>query len=537
MRLLDRAANALGFLSKDQVAADISRYYAKGEDRGMPANRATTPLQEQLRALAETCDIARDCIEARKQMVLATPWEFQAIPGADPAVAAAEIEIAKVFYATGGGLGGPGRDFDEFTSVVVEDLLVIGATALYRRLTRGGAIFSVEPVDAATIEPLVDASGFPPEPPAPAYEQRINFQLRGSYTSEQLRYLRWSARSNSKYGRSPTEFAFGAISQYLGVEKWNAEWFRTGDGEWAYWQTPKDWTAAERKEFNAILAEINKRYAAGKRASDLSLPAGPERISGRPRAEAEYLGTSLRLSYRIAAPYNVTLTTLGFAGEQYKTTSEEQRRLSELWGNKPLLRRLEWLHHDIVSQDLGLTSIRLAYQTHEEDRESWAKSLGDAGSAIIATNEGREKMGLPRAEGPLVDALFVLRPDGTPLIIGYTGDAADATGIGAEQAETKTPAAEPASLEKAAEEDLRRWKRQALKYHREGHLEKALAFTSAAIPAERREQIAETLEKARTAEDVRAAFAPPDELGAVTGAVAERLLSAVREERGRRQGW
>jgi hypothetical protein len=200
---------------------------------------------------------------------------------------------------------------------------------------------------------------------------------------------------------------------------------------------------------------------------------------------------------------------------------------------------------DLLHEDLGLATVEFRFDTLATDRLLMANVLKQAGPERFTVNESREMLGQPEAEGPLVDALWTATPAGVPLVLGYPKGKtpADTGAPVVPPEEAPAPAAEtpppPETLQKA-DADLRRWRKQALKFHREGHLEKALTFTSDAIPAGQRGQIAEALEKATTAEDVRAAFelqAAPETTAARLAGDLEALLHGVREERGRRSGW
>jgi hypothetical protein len=50
-------------------------------------------------------------------------------------------------------------------------MLVIDAATIYPRYARGGALYSLDIIDGATIKPLIGEDGRAPEPPDPAYQQ------------------------------------------------------------------------------------------------------------------------------------------------------------------------------------------------------------------------------------------------------------------------------------------------------------------------------------------------------------------------------
>ena len=50
-------------------------------------------------------------------------------------------------------------------------MLVTDAATIYPRYARGGALYSLDIIDGATIKPLIGEDGRAPEAPDPAYQQ------------------------------------------------------------------------------------------------------------------------------------------------------------------------------------------------------------------------------------------------------------------------------------------------------------------------------------------------------------------------------
>lgn len=548
--LWERGLARLGWLRKAEAEALATlaargavRYEASRDSIGGPGLRGGTELTHfsNLRFLADACDAVRICVDECKAQVLGTPWSI--VPSdkaADTGQEEREVEQGLEFFETTGGLGGPGQSYTEFVEELLEDLLVCGCAALYRRPTKGGDVYSIEIVDAATIKPLLSPEGWAPQDNEVAFEQHVGGRKVGEFTAAQMYYLRLSPRSNSRWGRSPTEKVLSAIYQYLGWDDLALSWLRDGDAEHTLYFTPQDWTQRRNLEFSEYLDSLNETLA--KRQSKAAvIPDGVRRESGRPRAEGVGETEQVHCLKRIAKAFALNASVLGFAGETYKVSQGEQLRLAELSAKLPRLRMLETLFTDILHEDRGLTTVQFQFDILPYDRLLMANMLKQAGPERVTLNEGRELLGEPPAEGPYADALWTSTPSGEPYILGYPKglmpqDTGEPEVTELEEPPTEEAAEEPPALEKA-KPDLRRWQRQALKFQREGHLEKALAFQSDMIPPVVCEEIAGALSKAQTAEEVRAAFAPPSELDLVAGAVTQRLLGAIREERGRREGW
>lgn len=510
-------------------AGPIMRFDARQDNRQYGELRAELTSFRMLRRLAETCDAVANAVQCRIDQIRSTPLSFRAPADADPEVAEGQVTQAEEFFATEGGLGGPGVTFQDLLCILVEDLLVIGCCALYRRPTKGGDTYSIEYVDAATIKPLLTDGGWRPLPPEPAYEQVDARGKRvGAFTADEMRYIRFRARSDSRWGRSPTENVLGAIAQYIAADDYNLSYFVDGDGEWSYWKVPADWSPDQIKAFDAYVEAVNKARAGKQGAARRSMPAGPERVSARPRSEAAFEKTQVHLVRRIARAFSLSASVLGFEGVQYKVAQEDQRKTAELWGENVLKLLLKGLFDDILHEDLNLPDVEAVWLDEVEDLEPVARMITQAGTQRVSPNRAREMLGLPPAEGPYVNALYEMTGAGQIVVIGWE------PGTDAPQ-ETAPEHDPPISAETRA--DLERWERKALRMLKEGDVRKC-RFESSFIPPPLCEAIEDKLQVAKSAADVRAAFAlgGPVDLARIAGDL-ETLLAISRAERGKREAW
>lgn len=548
--LLTKAeAKALASEAADNArrdAHDAYRYQAERDGYGEASLRggAGLPLFSHLRYLADACDAVRLCVEECKAQILSTPWHIVAADkAANTGEEKREIVQAQEFFESEGGLGPPGESFVEFTEKLLEDLLVCGAAAVYRRPTQGGKTYSVEVIDAATIKPLVSKEGWAPQGDEPAYEQNIGGRVVGTYTTSELYYLRMAPRSNSRWGRSPTERALSAIYQYLGWDDLTLSWLRDGDADHTIYTTPPEWTPKQNIAFAEYLESLNQTLSK-RQNTPIVITDGVKKYPARPRPESVGEKEQIHCLKRIAKAFQLNASVLGFAGETYKVAQGEQLRLAELSAKLPRLQMLSRFFTTILREDLGLEKVQFVFDVLPSDRMVIATVLNRAGHTYFTQNEGRQMLGLGPAEGRWVDALWTPLPDGTPMILGYPkGMTPMDTGEEEAGEEATAPPAEEETEElgKAARDDLRRWERKALKLHREG---KALdfAFTSEVIPGAVSTRVAAGLSKAQTPAEIREAFrqaaaAEPSLTASRLAGDLEQLLHAVREERGRRQGW
>ena len=104
----------------------------------------------------------------------------------------------------------PDHTWRQWISEVLEDVLVLDAACVYVWPRRNKTLYSLLPVDAATIAILPDVNGLLPEPPAPAYEQRIAGGVTARLTKREMIYEMMNPRPHSLYGLSPTEVVLHA---------------------------------------------------------------------------------------------------------------------------------------------------------------------------------------------------------------------------------------------------------------------------------------------------------------------------------------
>jgi len=162
--------------------------------------RAYEPLSfEQLQAFATNCDPLRLVIETRKDQVSGLDWTVKAREGYD--VPPDLIASAEAFFRSPDGE----QDFDSWVRVLLDDLLVIDAPAIYRRRNKAGELEALEIIYGGTIKPILDPWGRMPKDGGPAYQQILKGLPAVDYTPDDLIYKPRNRRSHKAYGMSPVE--------------------------------------------------------------------------------------------------------------------------------------------------------------------------------------------------------------------------------------------------------------------------------------------------------------------------------------------
>jgi hypothetical protein len=236
-----------------QPLAPMAPPEVKGRQFDYPfgANINYTPRSDsaisfaELRALADALPLLRAVIETRKDQIAALDFSVRS---RDPAAGAGAAPRAKAVLAF---LDRPDRrhSFPAWLRMLLEDMLVIDAATVYPRLTRAGALYSLDIVDGSTIKPLIGEDGRSPEPPDPAYQQVLHGVPAADFSSDELLYLPRNARSHRLYGMSPVEQIALTINIALRRDVATLEYYRAGSAPDAFATLPSSWTLDQIKQF------------------------------------------------------------------------------------------------------------------------------------------------------------------------------------------------------------------------------------------------------------------------------------------------
>ncbi|GIK83029.1 MAG: hypothetical protein BroJett024_41340 [Alphaproteobacteria bacterium] len=197
----------------------------------------------EMRALADNYDLLRLVIETRKDQLAKLEWNIR--PKRTGAAEDGRCKQISEFFAS------PDRehDWDAWLRMLLEDMLVIDAATLYPRMTRGGELYALEPVDGATIKRVVDAHGRTPMPPDPAYQQVLKGMPAIDYTREELVYRPRVVRTAKLYGYSPVEQVIMTTQIAMRRQLSQLEFFTMGTMPDALVSVPKEWTADQIAQF------------------------------------------------------------------------------------------------------------------------------------------------------------------------------------------------------------------------------------------------------------------------------------------------
>jgi hypothetical protein len=213
---------------------------------------------ETLRGFIRNYDIARLCIEKRKDDLRSLTWSVRPRPveGMTRAERIAQRRAAEdaINEATGFLLT-PDQEimWGPWLMKWAHDLFSIDAATIYLRPTLGGELYGLEVVDGATIKVLLDQQGRLPQAPEPAYVQIVKGMPWGWYTRDQIVYAPYWPTSTSPYGSPPIEWVMMAANRALRRQTMDLARFTDGNIPTALLKIPAEWSDARMQEYTEFL--------------------------------------------------------------------------------------------------------------------------------------------------------------------------------------------------------------------------------------------------------------------------------------------
>lgn len=522
-----------------------------------------TPFRT-LRALADSQSATRAIISSIKHSHQGTEWDIAAKEGADGKSPAAQAAMARVKDF----LRRPDRatTWSAFVGKMVEEVLVTDALTLLPIRNRAGEPLALQILDGATIKPLVDVYGNAPLPPAPAYQQVLYGRPETEFSLGEIYYLPRNTRTWTPYGQAPVEMVAVTVNLALRRELHYLAFYTDGNLPDAIYQMPESWTDKQIKEFEERWDSILAGQSDLRAGRVKFLPGGPGSGLVNPKDHQwsfefdEYLGRVLSFAFDVAPIWIAKVMNRATAGELNRLQREVgvaslRKFLAQAindvvlvdlfgidWANFIWMDEQEGTQDQALEEDKVLVSMGLKIPDDARKARGWdplPDGLGE--EAIIITPQGAIRLrdaleqsakppappmpfgGFPGGGPGGPQAGGNQGPDGgqdqgnppsaagqgqeTPPAKGQEGgkgQGQEAKGAQNLPAQDQKKAVEAAKLERAAREDLRKWRDKAS--HR---VEKGLPparFASNYLARPVVEAVQKALEGARTREDVDRVF-------------------------------
>ncbi len=350
-----------------------------------------------LRSLADGYDLLRLVIETRKDQVSRQSWSISRRDSSSCSASDVErIAGIKNFFVRPDGI----HCFSDWLRILLEEVLVTDAPALYVSRDRSGHLRSLLPLDGATIKPVIDAWGRPPQPyfdkgkiiyPA-AYQQILKGYPAINYSMRDLIYRPRNLRVNRVYGMSPVEQVMTTVNIALRRQLYLLEYFSEGNIPDSLIGVPESWAPDQ-------IATYQKYWDAyfegdlGRRRRAKFIPGGVAKTFIQTK-EPELKGPFDEWLARIICfAFSISSQTLMQAVN--RATAETQKELAEEEGLSPILAWAKALFDDILSSEFNSPDLQFVWSTgHETDPIAQETVLsGYTSKGILTINEARAVLG------------------------------------------------------------------------------------------------------------------------------------------------
>lgn len=397
----------------------------------------------------------------------------------------------------------------DWLMMLLDDLLVLDAPTLYVNRDRIGRIWGFEPIDGATMKPLIDLHGRRPIPPTPAFSQALHGTPAVLYTTDQIIYKPRTLRTWKIYGYSPVEQIIITVNTALRRASQQLMHFTEGNVPEGFYSLPKEWNPKQIDEymtrFNAMLAgNIAERT----------------RIRFMPDGKyTEIRGTGLKdefdewLARLCCAAYGLDPTP--FIKQVNRGTQETTREATLAEGLAPYMNWAKELIDECIARQ-GFPDLEFKWKDDEaiDPVEKSTIDYNKVRSGILHPNEVREGDGLdPLPDetiawlAALAHSTVLVPPPGTSIAAGGDGQpapddahASGGDGDGATPAAGKGAAARPLGKARASVAPIARDRR--LVKEASERIERALTKVLRKMAPDVGKQIAKRLpERAKAASD------------------------------------
>lgn len=357
-----------------------------------------------LRALADGYDLLRLVIETRKDQAARQTWTIAARDnGARSAADSARITTLKNFFARPDGIHG----FADWLRILLEEVFVTDAPALYMSRDRSGKLKALMPLDGATIKPVIDAWGRVPQPyldgdrlvyPA-AYQQILKGYPAIDYSVRDLTYRPRNPRVNRAYGMSPVEQVVTTVNIALRRQLYLLDYFAEGNIPDSLIGVPETWTPDQ-------IATYQKYWDAyfdgdlGRRRRAKFVPGGVAKTFIQTK-EPELKGPFDEWLARIVC-FAFSISPQVLIQSVNRATAETQKELAEEEGLAPILAWAKALIDDILAAEFDAPDLEFVWSVGPETDPATQETIlsGYTSKGILTINEARASLG----RAPLMEA-------------------------------------------------------------------------------------------------------------------------------------
>lgn len=371
---------------------------------------------QQLRDFADAYPIARACINHRISQITQLDWNIAPVEvitkddeEEDISKRAKEVQKSLKFPT-----GTKNTTFRGFITKIVEDALILDAVAIERIKNYGEQVMAWRPFDAATIELMLMPDGSTPEPPTPAYRQKVNGQITAELTTDDIYYGIMHPRTQSPYGLSALETLVGVVTTALKLQSYNLGYLTEGNVPEGFVEIPKDIAsnpdqlAEWQRAWDAIFSG-DPRYQRKLKF----LPEGMVYHATKKQEDMNFERFEKWLLLNTCAVFKVPPQDIGFTFDSNKATSETQWEIGKERGMFPLSQFIKELIDQIIQEDLGHDDLEFVWlnlnPTNKLEEAKVFQILVNTGAVSVdefRIGEGMKPIGVPHYISTPIGPIF-----------------------------------------------------------------------------------------------------------------------------------
>jgi Phage portal protein len=290
--------------------------------------------------------------------------------------------------------------FGDWLRLLLEELFVIDAPALYMSRDRGGRLTALLPIDGATIKPVIDDWGRTLQPfeengatvyPV-AYQQILKGYAAVDYSVRDLIYRPRNIRVNRAYGFSPVEQVITTVNVALRRQMFLLDYFTQGNIPDSLIGVPESWTpdqiASYQKYWDAYFGgELGRRRRAK------FVPGGVAKTFIQTK-EPDLKGPFDEWLARIVC-FAFSISPQALTQQMNRATAETQKDLAEEEGLAPVLAWVKDLIDSVIAQEFNAPDLEFAFSAEAsvdpQQQEAILSSYTSKG--ILTINEARAALG------------------------------------------------------------------------------------------------------------------------------------------------
>lgn len=347
---------------------------------------------ETMRSIIENYDIAQMAIEVRQDELRNLDWNIVPYDEEETDKYSSEINQVRKFFEKPDGH----MLFDEFQSMLAYDWLAFDALSIYPRMTKGGKLGALEPIDGTTFTPMLDYYGRIPESPAPAFLQWVNGLPWTWLSQDQLIYRPHRRRTNKLYGFSPVEWLLTTINTDIRHQLYFLQYFTEGS-------VPEAWiNAPQGMQDPAQIKQLQSMYDAVM-AGDQSqkhkvkwIPFDSKVVQAKDtKFDVKFPEFMLT---KACAAFKVTPAELGFTEKVNKSSGETQENVQFRRSIRPSAKFFESIYTGIIHKYFGYTNLRFKFLNLDEQEDLLMMAQRDEiyiKTGVISPDEVRvQRLGL-----------------------------------------------------------------------------------------------------------------------------------------------